>query len=354
MDGKVIVLIPSLNPDHRLVEYVEELEQVGLEDILIVDDGSGEECQPIFHMLEEKRGVTVLHHDRNRGKGRALKTGFGWCLANVPSCRGVVTADSDGQHSPQDTKKVAQCLLEGQDRLVLGSRDFHQQQVPFKSRYGNQITSLVFALLYGVWLRDTQTGLRGLGRKLLQPLCELPGEHFEYEIRMLIFAARKKFPIREVTIETIYIDGNRETHFRPVLDSMRIYGILFSCFFKYLLSSLSSSVIDMGLFSLFHLVVFSGMSIKANVFLSTLLARVSSSLYNFLVNRRLVFASTGSPFPRLASYYLLVVVQLICSAGLVCFFTDLLRAPAVPVKVVVDICLFLVSFQIQQRFIFRD
>ena len=354
MEGKIVVLIPSLNPDEKLMDYVEGLLRVGMTHILLVDDGSRQQCQWIFERLEQLPAVTVLHHGENRGKGRALKTGFSWCLEQMPDCLGVVTADSDGQHRPQDTKKVVHSLLEHPESLILGTRDFNEEQVPFKSRYGNRITSVVFALLYGSYLHDTQTGLRGVGRKWLQPLCQLSGERFEYEIRMLIFAARKKIPMKEVRIETIYINDNQETHFRPVRDSAGIYVVMFSSFLKYLFSSLSASLIDMGLFALLHLLVFRGMTLGRNVFLSTLVARAVSSFYNFLVNRQMVFQAGGNFCKNLLSYYSLVLVQLGCSAGLVWLFTDWLHWPAVVVKALVDTGLFLISFQIQQRWVFRD
>lgn len=351
---KIMVLIPSLNPDKKLEKYIKELIEIGFIHILVVDDGSRRECQDIFKHLDSYETVTVLHHEVNRGKGRALKTGFAWCLEHFTDCQGVVTADSDGQHSPADTRKVAEALASGSGDLILGTRNFNEEQVPFKSRYGNKITTVIFALLYGKYIHDTQTGLRGIRVNLLPSLCGLSGERFEYEIKMLIFAARQKLSCKEVLIETIYIDENKETHFHPVKDSARIYGVMFGSFFRYLLSSISASLLDMGLFAVFHLWVFGGMALRNNVFLSTLLARCASSVYNFSINRKLVFGAQGSLGRHLVSYYLLVIVQMGCSAGLVYFFTALLSGPAVFVKMIVDTCLFLVSFQIQQRFIFRD
>ncbi len=357
--NNMLVLIPTLNPDEKLTKYVKELVQIGFHQILVVDDGSKEECQSIFQEVERLQEVTVVHHPENKGKGRGLKTGFSWCMENFEKCygkkcHGIITADSDGQHSPKDTKKVALALTESNSDIVLGTRDFNEKQVPFKSRYGNKITTLVFAALYGRMIHDTQTGLRGISMNLLQELCELSGERFEYEIRMLIFAARKKLPCKEVLIETIYIDENKETHFHPIKDSAKIYGVIFGAFFKYLLSSLSASLLDMGLFSVFHLWVLGGLKLGMNVLWSTILARIASSIYNFSVNRKVVFGAKGSFWKQLILYYALVVIQMGASAGLVYVFTSLISGYAILVKMVVDTCLFLISYQIQQRFIFRD
>ena len=357
--NNMMVLIPSLNPDEKLTKYVKDLIQIGFKQILVIDDGSKEECQSIFREVEQMPEVTVVHHPENKGKGRGLKTGFAWCMEYFEKCygkkcHGIITADSDGQHSPKDTKKVALALAESDSDIILGTRNFNEEQVPFKSRFGNKITTIVFAALYGKRIHDTQTGLRGISMDLLPELCELAGERFEYEIRMLIFAARKKLPCREVLIETIYIDENKETHFHPIKDSARIYGVIFGAFFRYLLSSLSASLVDMGLFSIFHLWVLSGSGLGSNVFWSTVLARIASSIYNFSVNRKVVFDAKGSLIRHLILYYALVVVQMGASAGLVYVFTNLISGYAILVKMVVDTGLFLVSYQIQQRIIFRD
>ena len=122
----------------------------------------------------------------NQGKGRALKTAFS-CLLNEykpEEISGVVTVDADGQHSPEDPKRVAEALLE-EEALILGTRNF-SKDTPFKSRYGNHITTAVFALLYGKKIRYTQTGLRGIPYGFLAECLRLEGERFEYEIKMLI------------------------------------------------------------------------------------------------------------------------------------------------------------------------
>ena len=349
----ILVLIPAYDPDEKMISYVRNLEQEGFERILLVDDGSRQECRWCFEKLEADEQVTILRHSVNCGKGRALKDGFRWALEHMPECVGVVTADCDGQHSPEDTVKTARALIDDPQELILGTRDFKQEQVPSKSRYGNRITTAVFALFYGKWLNDTQTGLRGVGRTHLEEMCRLDGERYEYEIRMLIYAARHRIPFREVTIDTIYINDNETSHFRPFHDSVKIYRVILGNFLKYTLSSLSASLVDMGIFALFQVWLLSGLELKWNVLLSTNVARAVSSLYNFLVNRAIVFRASGSLARMAAGYYALVMVQMGCSAGLVYLLTRLAGGYAVPVKILVDTLLFLISYQIQHRWIFR-
>lgn len=122
---EAVILIPSLEPDDRLPAYVGKLLEKGFRQVVVVDDGSSQATQPIFDHLSGIPGCQVLHHDVNHGKGVALKTGYRWIQDNCPDCCGVITADSDGQHTVEDCWKLAVKLCEGDRRaLYLGSRDF--------------------------------------------------------------------------------------------------------------------------------------------------------------------------------------------------------------------------------------
>ena len=226
------VLIPSLSPDERLPRYVQELLAAGYGMVLVVDDGSRPEYQEIFERIALWEKCAVLHHEVNQGKGAALRTGLAYIQAHT-AFRGVVTADSDGQHTVPDTLKLTKSLTE-QKELLLGSRDFslRSKNVPFKSRAGNRITSCLFRLLYGRWLPDTQTGLRAFGRELIDFCLSVSGDRFEYEMNQLILCAKKKIPMRAVSIETVYLDENKSSHFHPVRDAWRIYKLLFGSLFR--------------------------------------------------------------------------------------------------------------------------
>ena len=157
---QAVILIPSLEPDDRLPAYAAALLARGFAHVVVVDDGSAADYQPIFSRLDALDGCRVLHHEVNRGKGVALKTGYAYIRQSLPEAVGVITADADGQHAVEDCWRLAQALCGDRDALYLGSRDFSLGHVPPKSRWGNRITSGVFRLLYGQWLPDTQTGLR--------------------------------------------------------------------------------------------------------------------------------------------------------------------------------------------------
>lgn len=352
--NNVVLLIPSLNPDEHLPIYAKELLDAGFTKLIIVNDGSTEETAPIFDDLAKKEGITVLHHEINQGKGRALKTAFQYILEHYSSeeIAGVVTADADGQHGVADTIKVAQTLADT-SAFVLGSRNFSQDNVPPKSRFGNNFTTGLFALLYGKKIMDTQTGLRGIPYDFLDTCCKLKGERFEYEIVMLIEAVHSGRNVIENEIETIYINSNRATHFRAVKDSAKIIGIMLKCFLAYILTSLLSSLIDIGCFALFTKVVFSGMAVETCIGLGTLFARVISSLFNYSMNRKAVFRDTSAAAKSLVRYYILCVAQMLCSYGLVVLVHTLLPWDTTLLKAIIDTILFLISYQIQRHWVFK-
>lgn len=222
------ILIPAYKPNMKMIELADTLLNEGYI-ITVVDDGSGEEFKEIFSSLNPK--VKVLTHEVNKGKGRAMKTGFAYILENYPDSQGIITVDADGQHIPEDIKKVKDKMLEKKNKIVMGSRLF-KGEVPLRSRFGNNITKFVFAVISGLRLEDTQTGLRGIPYSLLKEMSTLEGERYEYEMNMLMHIAKKKIPLIEVPIETVYIEDNASSHFNTIKDSAKIYKIIFRYAFK--------------------------------------------------------------------------------------------------------------------------
>ncbi|MFC4302112.1 glycosyltransferase family 2 protein [Cohnella boryungensis] len=199
------ILIPSYEPDEKLLLLIERLQAAGNRSIVLVDDGSGERYSGIFNQAR-RAGCTVLTHRSNQGKGSALKTGFRHIRASGDTS-GIVCADSDGQHLPKDIAAVGEALRRNPGHIVLGSRHF-VGKVPFRSRLGNAATRLVYRFATGVSVRDTQTGLRGYSPDMLDWLCSLSGERFEYEMIMLLEAKQAGYPLIELPIETVYLNGN--------------------------------------------------------------------------------------------------------------------------------------------------
>lgn len=351
MNDNCVILIPALDPPEIFLSYIEELIQAGFKDILIVDDGSRQ--KELFEKIGSFPQVTVLVHPENYGKGRALRTGLAYYKEHYSYDEycGVITADSDGQHLVEDVLKISKSLAKREGKMVLGVRDFDQDNVPAKSRIGNKLTSLGFRVLIGLSVSDTQTGLRGIPNSLVDLSLSIPGDRFQYETAVLIETG-KVAGFEEIKIHTVYYDENKGTHFDPVKDSIQIFSLLLGTFFRYIFVSLSSFVVDILLFTLGTKWLFRALPVR--ITLSTAFARIFSGTYNYALNKKFVFKSDRSVAATGFSYLLLCVVQCAVSAGLVTAICSLLPLDEVPVKTVVDIFLFFVNYKIQKNFIFKN
>lgn len=346
------VIIPAYEPDDKLLRLLKELEQAEISHVVVVDDGSGKRYKTLFEQAEQIGNCTVLYHAVNLGKGRALKTAFNYCLRELEWMPGCVTADSDGQHTPSDIIACMRTLWENPNALILGCRNFNAPEVPVRSAFGNKLTRQVFRFLLGISVSDTQTGLRAVPAFFMEELMEVKGERFEYETNMLIETKNRNIPVKEVPVDTVYIEDNRTSHFNPIKDSVRIYMV----FGKFLFSSLLSSVLDLLLFHMFCTMLrpLGGtMWPVSYIVAATVLARVVSAVYNFLVNYRIVFKSRERMAVTAGKYFLLAVCQMLCSAFLVNLLYSLVGGTEVFVKMPVDIFLFFISFVIQRELVYR-
>ncbi|MEO8595270.1 MAG: glycosyltransferase [Candidatus Solibacter sp.] len=335
-----VVLIPAYKPSNGLIDLLRDLAS-GPVPILLVDDGSGPEFRGIFQQAAQFPGVEVLRHAVNLGKGAALKTGINHALCAYPDLTGIVTADADGQHHPQDIQRVAAQQLQQPEALVMGARTF-DDAVPLRSRFGNVLTRRLMAALIGTKLQDTQTGLRGIPAELAARLLRLEARGYEFELEMLIEARQSGVPVIEVPIRTIYEPGNQSSHFNPLLDSMKIYFVLLRFSSAGLLAALLDNLI-------FYLIwKRTGYILGAQV-----VARVVSVAVNYSMVRSRVFASREGHQVLLPKYLLLVVASGTASYLGIRFATARLHVTAMPAKIFIETLLFFVNFAIQRMFIFK-
>ena len=460
--GKTIILIPAYQPGAEMPDLLKALTRYlrdsrsGIVGIVVVDDGSGEPYQPLF-AAAQALGCQVVHHEKNCGKGAAIRTGIRAVVDSFGEDVHVVTADADGQHRPADILRVATVLGEEaasadgnrpadilrvasvlgkeaasadenrpadpeadertQDTvpqekpvLVLGVRNFSGETVPFRSRFGNRFTAAVFKLSTGISCGDTQTGLRGIHAALLPLALATEGDRYEYEMNFLNEAVRRA-DLVQVPIETVYEKGNRVSHFRPLRDSLRIYGKPL----RFLISSLAGAFVDWFLFlvllkmfgipafssafssgrrgtagagrfawgntvgneallgraagaghlawentagneALFGRAFASGTGAAAAssmpVLAASVLSRLGSGTVNFLLNRYWCFGSRGHAGAQALRYLALFIANMLCNA---CAVAGLVSAgvPAALGKAVADVALFLINYQIQKRWVFR-
>ena len=329
------MLIPAYRPGPELPKLIEALATSAFREIVVVDDGSGPAYQPIFSACR----TTVLRHAANLGKGSALRTGIAHVLSTHPDC-GVVTADADGQHHAEDIALVAQRSERDPQSLVLGSRGF-DVDMPNRSRMGNRITGLVFRLLVGQKLSDTQTGLRGIPRHLLPDLASMNSTGYEFELDMLTAAKHLSIPIVEEPIRTIYEPGNPTSHFNPLADSMRIGFVLA----RFTMLSLATAMLD-------NLVFFAGISGGLGPAAAQVLARGIAILVNYPLARRTVFLSNEPHRSTLMRYLGLVAVSGFLSFQLLQLLERGLAITVLHAKLLAESVLFIVNFVVQRDFVF--
>lgn len=337
---RTTALIPSYCPTETLIQLVKELNECNVQ-CVCVNDGSREEFNQIFEKLPE--GTILLKHETNRGKGAALKTGMKYIFENMDYDI-VVTCDSDGQHLCADILRCAREASMNQNCLVLGVRDFAREDVPFRSRYGNQLTEKIFAFSTGVRIKDTQTGLRAFHVSLIPEFLEIKGDRYEYEMNQLLVCARKGIQMIQIPIETVYEGNNEGSHFHVIRDSVRIYSEIL----KFSLSSLASFVLDTALFAVLNMLFsFSGGMAAANI-----LARICSASFNYEVNRSAVFRDSSKRSSSFLRYVMLAGVILILNTCLL-YGLNAAGLSALPAKIMTEMILFIFSYIAQNRYVFN-
>lgn len=217
-------------PCYNVADLCEEVVRAAatyVDYVIVVDDGSTDETGRILDRIaQDSQGhVRALRFAHNRGKGVALLAAFRYALAMLPFDV-LVTCDGDRQHRAADIPHLVQKWQEEQAALVIGSR--HAFAVmPLRNRLGNTITSMILHALYRGSPHDTQSGFRAHDRSFVEEIVHrVKGTRYETELAILMFALERRRRVSTVPIPTIYLPGNRSSHYRPALDSLRIFGTL--------------------------------------------------------------------------------------------------------------------------------
>ncbi len=344
----VTVVIPSFDPNKKLINLVNELLDNGFDDIVIVDDGSCAECKKNLPDTKKYPFCTVLSHRRNRGKGASLKTAFEFFVKNRKGKGGVITVNDDGQHVIGDIIACAEKMLET-DKIVLGCRNLSDQHLPLKSRVGNKITRFVFRLFCGLKISDTQTALRAIPTKYIEDFVDIGGSRYEYETNILLEIKKRQIDFIEMPIDTSHIDKKKHSHFRPIRDSFRIYKLILAFVFSSLISMGVELIVYWFLLQFF-------IHGEGDILWADLIARVPSSIVNFTINRNQVFDVKGSIKRPVFRYTLLAIPLALASVSCIALFSWLFGSEnatlRTALKMPVDTTLFFVSFRFQQNWVF--
>ena len=340
--SRLAILIPSFNPNHNLLDLVEGLSKNPWNQIIVVNDGSSSESQILFNKLKAIHNVHLINHSKNQGKVAALKTGIKHINNKSARLDGLITVDSDGQHLIEDIDNIAKIVKNRENDVIFGVRSF-DKSTPFRSRFGNKITKHLLYALNGLSIDDTQTGLRYLPISILSELSKLPGNKYEYEFECLFAIKKLGYKITQIQIKTVYINNNADSHFRPLIDSARIYAV----FARFSLSSFLSFGVDITIFALFF-------SLLESIFIATMIARIISGIFNFILNRNFVFqVHRNNQLIKESIGYIILWTTLLISSGLI--VSSIQGSPAymvIPFKIMVDLLLFFIAFYVQKNIIF--
>ncbi|MEX1138742.1 MAG: glycosyltransferase family 2 protein [Bacteroidota bacterium] len=199
MKNQFAVLIPAYNAEGTISDVLRIIAANGwAAEVVVIDDGSLDETAKKAGEL----GATVISHERNRGKGAALTTGFRWILDNK-EVDAVVTVDADLQHDIRDLTKFIDARNKSGANIVLGRRKRLGSGMPLSRILSNSITSLLVSARTGMFIPDSQCGYRLIGREVLENIV-VESEGFEAETELLIRAAGHGFHIASVPVQTVY------------------------------------------------------------------------------------------------------------------------------------------------------
>ena len=223
--ARVVAVVPCFDVASTCAAVVTEVAR-HVDRVIAVDDGSRDGTgEALATAAAASAGrIQVLVHAQNEGKGVALLTAFRHALADAPFDV-LVTIDGDGQHDPARIPAVAAACHAGAP-LAIGTRTlFHS--MPARSRFGNSLTTALLRLLRPRCPPDTQSGFRALSHPFVERVVrEVPAGRYETEMGVLLLALDARARIATVPIPTLYVDRNAASHFRPLVDGLRVYRSL--------------------------------------------------------------------------------------------------------------------------------
>jgi glycosyltransferase involved in cell wall biosynthesis len=208
-------IIPVYNHAGTVAQVIKDAQALRLP-IFVVDDGSTDNT---CDQIKEIKGIQILRHLQNQGKGAAIMTGF---VAAAAVADWAITIDADGQHYPEDVLKLIQAVPKNTRPIIVGARTYKfGENVPWTSRFGREFSNFWVFVSGGPALSDSQSGMR------IYPLpealnLETKARHFQFEVEILVQAKRKGIPIIEAPVRVNYNpNGERISHFRPFVDFLR-------------------------------------------------------------------------------------------------------------------------------------
>jgi len=224
MKHKVTIIMPAYNEEKKISSVIDGIKKRGFKDIVVVDDASTDSTNKIA----SSKDVVVLKHVLNRGLGGALGTGLQYCKDNDVDI--AVTFDSDGQHDPDDLKKIIQPIINKKADFVIGSRLINPKGMPLIRKIGNFGLNVITYGLFGIWTTDSQSGLRAFSKKAINRM-EVRTNRMEVSSEFFSQLRKKKLKYAEIPIKAIY----SEYSMQKGQGSLNAFNIVFKLILKKLM-----------------------------------------------------------------------------------------------------------------------
>lgn len=329
-----IAIVPCYRQPEEYINVLSELLSTEIYKIIIVDDGNVKLIE--LNQIKSSK-IVLIRHERNIGKGAAIKSALKYIKKYETSeISGIVMLDCDGQHSIKDMEKLIESHKEFSDKIVLGVREFTGKNVPFKSKLGNNVMSFLFHLIFDVRIIDTQTGLRIIPSRLIEEIIDIKNNRFAFELEFLIRGIRKT-DIVQVPISTIYHEKNRETNFRPFLDSVNILYPL-----------IRTATVGLTAVALDYIILLALLINEISLFYSLLIARLIGLIYSSIMIRNFVWRSTRKKARSYIKYFTLWIANLLFLYFILDSFSSTIKEIFI-LKIFIDFVLFVINFIIQRK-----
>jgi putative flippase GtrA len=337
------LVIPAYKPNYNLIDLVYQLISISNVNILIVDDGSPNIYSQIFELIDEFNETLIIKNQKNLGKGASLKKAFRYLLRTYnKKINGVITADADGQHDAFDINKLILKSKKFSEALIIGTRNFSNKNIPFRSKFGNILTKEVFFVITRKFISDTQSGLRYIPKKIMVASLDIPYNQYDFEQEFLLRVATINSAVHYVTIKTIYKKENISSHFRPIIDSLRIYYV----FIRHTLTSIFTSFID---YLAFIFCYFSTGSILTSI----VTGRFISLIFNFTFSKKYVYKFSNLNNKITLKYLLIVVLMTTISYFSISLLNTQFDLNVIISKIIIESIFFLINFLNMRFIVFR-
>lgn len=217
-------MIPALNVAGKIRFVLSHvIKYVPPENVIVVDDGSTDGTFQVASAYP----VRVIRHEKNLGKGMALRKGVAFALSQ--NFQNIFTLDGDGQHDPKEIPRFLEVLEKGPYDVVIGKRPFRIGEMPLDRIFSNRLSSTIVSMLMGTWIPDAQCGYRVYRRKVLETIRPT-SKRYEIEAEMVMLALQKGFRIGWCSIANRY--GEAKSHIHRIPDTVRFVEMIFKTFNK--------------------------------------------------------------------------------------------------------------------------